>query len=348
MSASEDSAFEFSARPELFGRTAAGEDVHRVTLEGGGLTARIMTWGATLQELRLEGHAPPLTLGFPDFDSYPRYSALFRADAGPLRQPHRQGPLHPRRHELPARAQRGRKSSAWRPCRHGKERLAHRRPLAPTASGSFGVDPDGAAGYPGNCTISCTYTLKDGGVLSIDYEAETDRPTICNLAHHSYFNLDGGPTILDHNLIIAADAYLPTREDQIPTGEIAPVANTPFDFGELRPVRREENGRQVLYDHNFCLSRGRTGKRSVALLGSERSGIGMEVRTTEPGIQFYCGFKLKPTVPGLEGRLHQPFAGLCLETQVWPDAPNHPDFPSAVLRPGETLRQQTDYVFVRE
>ena len=337
-----------SANPvfELFGRTAEGEEVHRVTLEGGGLRARIMTWGATLQELRLEGHGSPLTLGFPDFDSYPRHSPYFgqtpgrfanRIDGGRFRLDGRQYQLERNEGENHLHGGHiGTGKSVWRIDELSRDSVT-----------LVLVDPDGRAGYPGTCTIACSYTLRDEGTLSIDYEAQTDRATICNLAHHSYFNLDGGPTILDHNLMIAADACLPTRPDQIPTGEIAPVAGTAYDFGELRPIRREEDGRQVLYDHNFCLSRRRTGKRSVALLGSERSGIGMEVRTTEPGLQFYCGYKLKPTVPGLDGRLHQPFAGLCLETQAWPDAPNHPDFPSAVLRPGETLRQQTDYVFIR-
>ena len=338
-----------SAAPEaeLFGRTAAGEDVHRVAIEGGGLKAWIMTWGATLQQLRLEGHAPPLTLGFPDFDSYPRHSPYFgqtpgrfanRIDGGRFTLDGKTYQLERNEGENHLHGGHvGAGKSLWR--------------IDALSSDSVRlvlVDPDGTAGYPGTCTMSCTYALSEGGVLSVDYEAETDRPTICNLAHHSYFNLDGGPSILDHDLTIAADSYLPTRADQIPTGEIAPVEGTPFDFGELRPVRWEENGKQVLYDHNFCLSRERTGKRGVALLRSPFSGIGMEVRTTEPGLQFYCGFKLKPTVPGLDGRLHQPFAGICLETQAWPDAPNHADFPSAVLMPGEILRQQTDYVFIRD
>ncbi|RVL97047.1 aldose epimerase family protein, partial [Sinorhizobium meliloti] len=209
------------------------------------------------------------------------------------------------------------------------------------------TDPDGRAGYPGNCTITCTYTLKPGGTLNVVYETETDAPTLANVCQHSYFNLDGGSDAFGHDIMIAADHYLPTDERQIPTGEIRPVAGTAFDLREMTSLGRQLDGGGIAYDHNFCLSPERVQKRSVALVRSINSGVSLEVLTTEPGVQLYTGEKLDVPVPGLEGRRYGPFAGFCLETQIWPDAVNHEGFPKAVLRPGETLRQETDYVFTK-
>jgi aldose 1-epimerase len=336
-----------SGDAELFGTTEAGEEVHRVTLKGGGLTAKVMTWGAALQDLRLDRHQPPLVLGFPDFASYPKYSSYFGQTPGRFANRIAGG-----RFTLDGVAHQLEQNEGENHLHGGRfgigKRIWRIDALSQDSVRLAITDPDGSAGYPGNCTIACTYTLKDEGILSIDYESETDKPTICSIAHHSYFNLDGRGTVLDHELLVAAEYYLPTRPDQIPTGDTAPVRGTPFDFSEMRPIRSHPGRKQVEYDHNFCLSRERIGKRSVALARSLYSGIALEVRTTEPGLQVYGGYKLKPTVPGLDGELYGPWAGLALETQVWPDAPNHPDFPSAVLRPGETMRQQTDYVFVRE
>ena len=147
--------------------------------------------------------------------------------------------------------------------------------------------------------------------------------------------------------MLAADHYLQVDDMLMPTGALIPVADTDFDFHKMRPIRREVDGQQVPYDHNFCLSTERTEKRSVALVRSLNSGVAMEVRTTEPGVQFYAGVKLHVPVSGIGGRPYDYYSGFCLETQVWPDAANHPRFPSAVLRPGEVLRQETDYVFSR-
>ncbi|MEM6462722.1 MAG: aldose epimerase family protein, partial [Pseudomonadota bacterium] len=207
------------------------------------------------------------------------------------------------------------------------------------------ADPDGHMGYPGTCRIACTYRLTDDGGLSVVHEAETDRVTLCNLTHHSYFNLDGGPDIFDHALMIAADQYLPTDAERIPLGEIAPVAETPFDFRQMRSLGQAIRNGHADYDHNFCVSYRRVEKRQVAELRSDESGISMQVLTSEPGLQFYCGSMLDTPVNGHDGRPYGRYAGLCLESQVWPDAANHEDFPSAVLQPGEGLRQETDYVF---
>ncbi len=330
---------------ELFGQTTAGEPVYRVTLEGGGLTMKVITWGAVIQNLRLEGHSHPLVLGFETFDDYPRHSPYFGATPGRCANRIANGcfTLDGKEYQL----ERNENGSGH--LHGGSDGIARRNwdivSLAPDRVELAIVDPDGRAGYPGNCSITATYALREHGVLSVVYTSTTDRPTLANVCQHSYFNLDGGEDALGHDLMLAADAYLPVDDRLIPTGEIRPVDGTPFDFRTMSPMDRQLDGERVLYDHNFCLSPSRVEKRTVAIARSITSGVAMEVRTTEPGVQFYAGAKLNVPVAGLEGRRYGPFAGFCLETQTWPDAINHPNFPSAVLRPGERLRQETDYVF---
>lgn len=332
---------------EIFGHLPSGEPVYRVTLKGGGLTAKILSWGAVIQDLRLEGHVPPLVLGFEDFDSYPAHSSYFGATPG--RNANRIGGG---RFTLDGKAYQLELNEKGVTHLHGgSDNIAKRNwTVVEQAVDSVTLritDPEGRAGYPGNCTITCTYTLKPRGTLSVVYESEADAPTLANVCQHSYFNLDGGVDALGHDIMIAADHYLPTDERLIPTGELRAVAGTVFDLRQMTSMRRQMEGEGIAFDHNFCLSSERMEKRSVALAHSINSGVSVEVLTTEPGLQLYTGSKLNVPVPGLEGRSYGPFAGFCLETQVWPDAINHEGFPNAVLRPGETLRQETDYVFER-
>ncbi|MBD9447126.1 MULTISPECIES: aldose epimerase family protein [unclassified Rhizobium] len=330
---------------EVFGQTQSGETVFRVEIKGGGLTAKIITWGAVIQDLRLDGHDAPLLLGFDDFDSYPAHSSYFGATPG--RCANRIGggkfTLDGKNYQLDLNEKgvthlHGGKDNIakrnWTIVEHDADRVVLKI-----------VDPDGRGGYPGNCTIQATYRVHGNGEFSVTYESTSDQPTIANVCQHAYFNLDGRDDALGHDIMIAADGYLVTNELQIPTGEVRPVAGTVFDFREMSPMKRFDGSEQALYDHNFCLSTERTAKRSVALARSLNSGVSLEVRTTEPGVQFYAGFKLDVPVPGLDGRKYGPFAGFCLETQIWPDAINHEGFPDAVLRPGEVLRQETDYIF---
>lgn len=330
---------------EIFGRTSEGEVVHRVSISGGGLTAKVITWGAVIQDLRLDGHAPPLVLGFETFEPYPEYSPYFGATPG--RCANRIGDgrfmLDGRNYEIERNekgithlhgGQTGTGRSNWTIVEHTADTVVLRI-----------MDPDGRAGYPGNCTITATYRVLEGGVLSVVYESTTDVPTLCNVCQHTYFNLDGRDDALGHDIMIAADQIVAVDERQVPTGKLMNVAGTSFDLREMGPMNRTRDGEQVLFDHNFCLSPERMAKRSVVLARSVYSGVSLEVRTTEPGVQLYAGFKIDVPVAGLEGRHYPPFAGFCLETQVWPDAINHPGFPNAVLRPGEVLRQETDYVF---
>lgn len=330
---------------ELFGKTPKGEDVHRLTLKGGGLTANIITWGAVIQDLRLDGVDAPLMLGFDTFEDYPLYSSYFGATPGRCSNRIAGGKF-----ELDGVTIQLEKNEKGIGHLHGGSDGIAKRVWTVTEQGADHatleiLDPAGRAGYPGNARIKAHFALKANGCLSIVYESETDAPTPVNICNHSYFNLDGGPDILDHDLMIAAYSYLPTDEAQIPTGETPDIAGTAFDFRTMRPIRHLENGEQTLYDHNFCLSPERVAKRKVAELKSNKSGVAMEVFTTEPGVQVYAAFKLDVKVPGIGGRKYGPYAGLCMETQVWPDAVNHKNFPNAILRPGETLRQETDYVF---
>lgn len=338
-----------SNRPELehFGTTPSGETVHRVRLSGGGLTATVLTWGSVIQDLRLDGHTPPLVLGFDTPDDYLGHSPYFGATPGRCANRIASGrfTLDGEDHQLELN-ERG-----YGHLHGGSDGLAVRVWQVAELSEDRIVltieDPEGRAGYPGTCRVTATYALQPGGILSVTYESQTDRPTLANLCQHSYFNLDGRPDTLDHELMITADHYLPVDDRLIPSGEIKPVEGTSFDFRSPSPVRQFVDGEMVQFDHNFCLSPQRTDKRSVARLTSPHTDVVLEVLTTEPGVQFYAGAYVDVAVPGLEGRSYGPFSGICLETQIWPDAINNDNFPSAVLRPGETLRQETDYVFSR-
>jgi aldose 1-epimerase len=330
---------------QVFGVMPTGESVERVTLTGGGLTASILTFGAVLQDLRLEGHDDPLVLGFNDLASYIGHSPYFGATPGRCANRIGNG-----RFEIDGVDYQLELNERGVTHLHGGSDGMGRRNwtiLDVTADRVTMeiVDPAGRAGYPGTTRTTAEFALKPGGVFSAVYETVTDTPTIANVCHHAYFNLDGKPDILGHDLMIAADHYTPVDDRLIPTGEIRKVDQTAFDFREMRPIRLDVDGAQFRYDHNFCLSNTRTAKRSVALARSVNSGVSLEVLTTEPGVQFYAGVYLNVAVPGLGGHTYGPYAGFCLETQVWPDAANHPGFPNAILRPGEVLRQETDYVF---
>lgn len=205
------------------------------------------------------------------------------------------------------------------------------------------LSKDGEENYPGNLNVDVTYSLNDQNELKIEYHATTDKDTIINLTNHSYFNLAGHGTILDHELTLNTGSFTPVSSDLIPTGEIQTVAGTSMDFRTGRVI--SAGG----YDHNFVLDDWQQGViRPVARLREPVSGRVMEVFTTEPGMQFYSGNFLDGSLVGKSGVAYQKYAGLCLETQHYPDAPNHPNFPSTVLRVGETYEQVTVYKFTTE
>ena len=215
------------------------------------------------------------------------------------------------------------------------------------------TSPDGEQGYPGTLNATVTYTLTDGNELVVEYQATTDQPTPVNLTQHSYFNLagDGAGNILGHELMIAASHYTPVDSTLIPTGEIAPVAGTPFDFRTATPIGARIAGDHVQlkyglgYDHNWVLDRTGEGLELAARVVEPTSGRTLEIRTTEPGIQFYSGNFLDGTITGKAGHVYAHRTGFCLETQHYPDSPNQPSFPTTILRPGEEYRTRTVFTF---
>lgn len=203
---------------------------------------------------------------------------------------------------------------------------------------------DGEEGYPGTVRAEVTYTLFAENELEINYEATTDRDTIVNLTSHAYFNLAGGGDILGHELTLHADAFTPVSKELIPTGEIAPVENTPMDFRRGKEIGKDLEAAGG-YDHNFVLMNYDGSLRPAARLYEPNSGRVLEILTTEPGIQFYSGNFLDGSLTGKGGVVYHKYTGLCLEPQKFPDAPNHANFPSTLLRPGEVYRHVSKYRF---
>ena len=209
------------------------------------------------------------------------------------------------------------------------------------------LSADGEEGYPGNLRAEVSYSLFPNNDLSIEYRASTDKDTIVNLTNHSYFNLKGDGTILDHELTLQADSFTPVAKDLIPIGEVRSVEATPMDFRKGKAIGSDLNapydqlGFTGGYDHNFVLNDHDGSLRSAARLYEPSTGRVMEILTTQPGMQFYSGNFLDGSYVGKYGVVYHRYTGLCLEPQHFPDAPNHSNFPSTVLRPGEEYRQHT-------
>jgi aldose 1-epimerase len=345
---------------EDFGALPDGTRVHRWTLARGGTRLRVLSYGGIVQSLEVpdrDGAHANVALGFAGLGDYVERSPYFGALIGRYgnRIAHGRFPLDGRTHRAPVNdgpnslhgGDTGFDKRLWKVEPHDR------------APGGTGlrlryVSPDGEAGYPGTLHVQVDYLLTDDGGLRIGYEARTDRPTVVNLTNHTYFNLRGEGTgsAHDHVLRIGASRYTPVDETLIPTGVLAEVDGTPLDFRVGKPVGRDVRVAhpQLLraqgYDHNFVLDKGVTDKPEwAATLHDPESGRTMRVATTEPGVQFYSGNFLDGTLTGTSGAVYRQGDGLCLETQHFPDSPNHPAFPSTVLRPGQTYRSTTEYSF---
>ncbi len=329
---------------ETFGETAGSAPVERVRISGQGLTAWILTWGAVVQDLRLDGVSHPLVLGFQHFPPYLGSTAYFGAIVGRLANRIAGG-----RASIAGVTQRLDRNDGGRHTLHGGREGSGRRLWRLEDAGEDAVTlrcalPDGHMGFPGNLDAVATYRIAPGPALALDLSAETDAETVCGFAHHSYFNLDGAGTILDHRLRIDADAVLQVDAELIPTGEVLKVEDTAFDFRNARRI----GAAGIAYDHNFCLSEARRPLRAVAALSGPRSGLTLKLATTEPGLQVYTGAALSTgATPGLTGTPYGPYAGVALEPQVWPDAPNRRWSAMARLRPGEVYKQTSVFRFSR-
>jgi len=227
-------------------------------------------------------------------------------------------------------------------------------PKAPSLSLAY-LSKDGEEGYPGNLTVRVVYTLTQDNALMIDFSATTDRDTVLNITNHSYFNLAGAGNgdILTHRLMLNASHYAPIDPTSIPTGQIAPVAGTPFDFRKPIAIgaRISQRNQQLIngngYDHTWVLDHKKAGDLMLAARVDEpSSGRELEVWTTQPGVQFYCGNFLNGTDIGKGGKPYNKRYGFCLETQHFPDSPNHPNFPTTELKAGETFRSETVFKFL--
>ena len=333
----------------VFGRLPDGAAVEEVAIAAGDLSARIITLGAIVRDVRLAGVAHPLVLGFDDLEGYLHHSPYFGAVVGRCANRIGNG-----RFTLDGKPYRLVVNERDRTQLHGGPDGFGRRNWRIIAHDGASVtlaltSPDGDQGYPGKLEATCRYTIEAPSTLRFDAEATSDAPTIANLAQHSYFNLDDSADILGHRVAIDAYAYTPTDEYLVPTGEIRPVDGTGYDRRTLAPIRLIHDGKRFPYDINLVVDAAKSAKpRHQARLESAKNGVALDVWSTEPGVQFYDGAYVNVAVPGLGGRRYGANSGVCFEPQLFPDAPNHNNFPSAVLRPGETYRQATRFAFSRD
>ena len=337
----------------VYGKLPDGREVRIFTLSNpNGLTAKVTEYGAILVGFQVpdsKGKMADVTLGYDTLAGWLTNSSFFGASVGRFGNRIAAGKftLDGKEYTLATNNEPG-----GIPCHlHGglkgfNQMLWKGEPVR--KAGARGVaftytSKDGEEGYPGTLQAKVTYWLNDANELIWQAEATTDKATVVNLVHHTYWNLTGDPTktILDHELMLAADAYLPTDKGLIPTGQKASVEGTPMDFRKATKVGARVNADfEALkfgggYDHAWVLREGK-GVRLAAVLKDPSSGRTMEVLTDQPAVQFYCGNFLDGTAVGKGGVKYQFRSGLCLETEGFPDAPNKPQFPSAVLRPGQT------------
>jgi len=332
-----------------YGQTSGGAQIEQYTLSNpDGTTAKVITYGGILTSVTMpdrNGKAGEITLGFDSLDGYlgshPYFGALVGRVANRIGGGRFQ--LDGKEYTLACN------ENGLNHLHGGKAGFDKRVWKAESfqQSGAVGVrlsylSPDGEEGYPGNLKVTVTYMLNERNELTLDYRGETNAATPINLTNHTYWNLGGagsGP-IYDHVLSLRCSRYLPVGDQLIPTGEVLPVAGTPLDFTSAKPIGRDIDQLDLGYDH--CLVADRKGDSSavIARLHDPASGRGMEISTTKPAVQLYTGNFLDG-IQGAGGMVFDKHTAVCLETEFYPDAINHPEFPSAVLRPGQVYRHTT-------
>ena len=337
-----------------FGTLEDGTVIEAFTLRNArGAMAKVITYGATLTELWVpdkNGKLGDVVLGFDGLKGYLGSHPYFGSTVGRYANRIAKGKFTLDGKEYTLAINNGPNSL------HGGKigfdrRVWKAEPLREPSAAAVRftyLSPDGEENYPGNLSVSVTYTLTDENALKLDYSAKTGKATPVNLTNHSYFNLAGsGGDILGNVLYLNADRFTPVDSTLIPTGEIRPVKGTPLDFTKPTPIGAHIAEIKDIggYDHNFVIN-GEPGKLRLAARVSEpTSGRQMEVWTTEPGVQFYSSIGLDGTIVGKGGITYKKYGALCLETQHYPDSPNHPNFPSTIVRPGESFHSETIYKF---
>jgi len=349
-----DSPSTGSVTSKPFGRTPDDHLVRLYTLANkNGMSVSIMDYGATIVKIFApdrNGKLDDVVLGFDKFSPYLHLSPYFGATVGRYANRIAKGrfELGGKVYQLPIN---NGPNSLHGGIRGFDKRMWKVEPVESDipAIRFSRLSPDGEEGYPGNLFVSVTFSLNDDNELRISYEATTDKPTIINLSNHSYFNLAGGGTIFNHVLTLHADTFTPVDATLIPTGEIKPVAGTPWDFLNPTPIGlhlKQTGGNPIGYDHNFVLNKGFFSDWSVAAEVVEpKSGRTLTVSTDQPGIQFYSGNFLDGTLTGAGGNVYHQYDAIVLETQHFPDSPNHDNFPSTILVPGDTYKTSTVYAF---
>ncbi|MEU8968891.1 aldose epimerase family protein [Streptomyces monashensis] len=344
---------------EYFGTLADGTKVYRWSLANGGTRLKVLSYGGIIQSLEIpdrHGRYANVSLGYDNLDAYVKGTTFFGATIGRYgnRIAKGQFTLDGKKYQLSVNdgvnslhgGAKGFNTKVWdiEPFTDGSDVGLH----------LYYTSADGEMGYPGTLRTKVTFTLTRHGDWRIDYEATTDRPTVVNLTNHTYYNLagEGSGSIYDHELWLAAGRFTPTDSGLIPTGELAKVKGTPFDFTRPKPIGRDiRTGHPQLvtakgYDHNFVLDKGVTARpEHVVTLRDPGSGRTLKIFTDQPGVQFYSGNFLDGTLVGPSGHTYRQGDGLALETQHFPDSPNEPAFPSTVLRPGRTYRTTTIHTF---
>lgn len=344
-----------------FGKLADGTEIEAVELANdNGMFVRILALGATIQALHApdrDGAPGDVVLGYDDVADYLDKPQYFGATVGRYANRIDEG-----RFELGGKTYQLEQNDGANHLHGGLQGLdkvvwsiSSASSGSPASTTLTYTSPDGAGGYPGELDVVAIYSLDDEGSLTIEYRATTDTKTIVNITNHAYFNLAGATGsrgILDHELTLNSDRYTPVDETLIPTGELRPVAGTPFDFRNGRRIGqdvRDASNEQILYgrgyDHNFVINDADGSMRRAASLYDAHSGRELEILTTAPAIQFYSGNFLDGTTVGKGERLYRQGDALCLEPQVYPDSPNQPAFPESTLEPGETYSNKMIFRF---